>query len=37
VDREASRASIAAGLTAGGIVAAIFALCFVAAVLYIAS
>jgi hypothetical protein len=37
VDRETSRANIAAGLTAGGIVAAIFALCFVAAVLYIAS
>jgi len=28
---------MAAGLTAGGIAAAIFALCFVAAMLYIAS
>jgi hypothetical protein len=37
VDRETSRANMAAGLAAGGIVAAIFALCFVAAVLYIAS
>jgi hypothetical protein len=37
VDRETARASVAAGLTAGGIAAAIFALCFVAAMLYIAS
>jgi hypothetical protein len=37
VDRETSRANIAAGLTAGAIVAAVFAFCFVAAVLYIAS
>jgi hypothetical protein len=37
MDRETSRANISAGLLAGGIAAAVFALCFVAAVLYIAS
>jgi hypothetical protein len=37
VDRETSRRDMAAGLTAAGIAAGIFALCFVAAVLYIAS
>jgi hypothetical protein len=37
VDRETARASMGAGLMAGGIAAAVFALCFVAAVLYIAS
>jgi preprotein translocase subunit SecD len=37
VDRETSRANMGAGLLAGGIAAGIFALCFVAAMLYIAS
>jgi len=37
VDRETSRRDISAGLMAGGIAATIFALCFVAATLYIAS
>jgi hypothetical protein len=37
MDRETARANMSAGLVAGGIVAAIFALCFVAAMLYIAS
>jgi hypothetical protein len=37
MDRETARASIGAGLLAGGIAAGVFALCFVAAVLYIAS
>jgi len=37
VDRESARASISASLVAGGIAAAVFALSFVAAVLYIAS
>jgi hypothetical protein len=37
VDREAARANMAAGLVAGGIAAAVFALCFLAAMLYIAS
>lgn len=37
MDRETTRANVAAGLGAGGIAAAIFALCFVAAMLYIAS
>jgi hypothetical protein len=37
VDRETSRRHIAAGLSAGGFAVAIFALCFVAATLYIAS
>jgi hypothetical protein len=37
VDRERARSNIAAGLLAGGIAAAVFALAFVAAVLYIAS
>jgi len=37
VDRETARAKMSAGLLAGGIVAAIFALCFVVAMLYVAS
>jgi len=37
VDRESARANMTAGLLAGGVAAAIFALCFVAAMLYIAS
>jgi hypothetical protein len=37
VDRETSRRDMAAGLMAAGIAAAIFALCFLAATLYIAS
>jgi hypothetical protein len=37
VDRESARVSISAGLLAGGVAAAVFALCFVVAVLYIAS
>jgi hypothetical protein len=37
VDRETAKGDISAGLLAGGIAAAVFALCFVAAMLYIAS
>jgi len=37
VDRETARSSISAGLLAGGIAAAVFALSFVVAVLYVAS
>jgi hypothetical protein len=37
VDRETSRRDMAVGLLAGGIAATVFALCFVAATLYIAS
>jgi hypothetical protein len=37
VDRETVRRDIGAGLLAGGIAAGVFALCFVAAMLYIAS
>jgi len=37
VDRETARRSISTGLLAGGIAAAVFALTFVVAVLYIAS
>jgi hypothetical protein len=37
VDRETSRRNMTAGLFAGGIAAGIFALCFVVAMLYIAS
>jgi hypothetical protein len=37
VDRETAKRSMTAGLMAGGIAAAIFALSFVAAMLYIAS
>ena len=37
VDRETARANMSAGLVTGGIAAAVFALCFVAAMLYIAS
>jgi hypothetical protein len=36
VDRETARKNMAAGLVAGGFAAAIFALAFVAAFLYIA-
>jgi hypothetical protein len=36
VDRETARKNIGAGLLAGGFAAAVFALCFVAAFLYIA-
>jgi hypothetical protein len=37
MDRETAKRDMVAGLIAGGIAAAIFALCFVAATLYIAS
>jgi hypothetical protein len=37
VDRETARKEIGAGLLAGGIAASVFALCFLAAMLYIAS
>jgi len=37
VDRETAKGNMVAGLVAGGIAAAVFALCFVAAMLYIAS
>jgi hypothetical protein len=37
VDRETARANMSAGLVAAGIAAAIFALCFIVAMLYIAS
>jgi hypothetical protein len=37
VDRETSRREMAAGLQAGAYAAAVFALCFVAAMLYIAA
>jgi hypothetical protein len=37
VDRESARRNISTGLLAGGIAASIFALSFVAALLYIAS
>jgi hypothetical protein len=37
VDRESSRREMKAGLVAAGFAAAVFALCFVAATLYIAS
>lgn len=36
MDRETARKNMGSGLVAGGFVAAIFALCFVAAFLYIA-
>jgi hypothetical protein len=36
MDRETARKNISAGLVAGGFAAAIFALCFVVAFLYIA-
>jgi len=36
VDRETARRNMSAGLVAGGLAAAVFALCFVAAFLYIA-
>jgi len=37
VDRETSRRDLRAGLLAGAFAATVFALCFVAATLYIAS
>jgi hypothetical protein len=37
VDRETARRDMGAGLLAGGIAAGVFALCFIAAMLYIAS
>lgn len=37
MDRELAKRNMSAGLVAGGIAAAVFALAFVAAVLYIAS
>jgi hypothetical protein len=37
VDRETARRNIGAGLAAGAFAATVFALCFVAAMLYIAS
>jgi hypothetical protein len=37
VDRESAKSGMTAGLVAGGFAAAVFALSFVAAVLYIAS
>jgi hypothetical protein len=37
VDREIARRNMTAALLAGGLAAAIFALCFVAATLYVAS
>jgi hypothetical protein len=37
MDRETARRNISAGLMAGGIAAAVFALTFVIAMLYIAS
>lgn len=37
MDRETARKEIGAGLLAGGIAASVFALCFLAAMLYIAS
>jgi hypothetical protein len=36
VDRETARKNMSAGLLAGGLAATVFALCFVAALLYIA-
>jgi hypothetical protein len=36
VDRETARKNMSAALVAGGLAAAVFALCFVAAFLYIA-
>ncbi len=36
VDRETARKNMSSGLVAGGFAAAVFALCFVAAFLYIA-
>jgi hypothetical protein len=37
VDREIARRNMTAALLAGGLAAAIFALCFLAATLYVAS
>jgi hypothetical protein len=37
VDRDLARRNLGAGLMAGGIAAAVFALCFLVAILYIAS
>jgi hypothetical protein len=37
VDRETARRNMAVGLLAGGVAAGVFALCFILAMLYIAS
>jgi hypothetical protein len=37
VDRELASRNLGAGLLAGGVAAAVFALCFVAAMLYLAT
>jgi hypothetical protein len=37
VDRETAKSNISGGLLAGGFAAGVFALCFIAAMLYIAS
>jgi hypothetical protein len=37
VDRQIARRNVTTGLLAGGVAVAVFALCFVAAMLYIAS
>jgi hypothetical protein len=37
MDRQTAKANMTAGLVAGGVAAAVFALSFIAAVLYIAS
>jgi hypothetical protein len=37
VDRETARSNMTAGLIAGGIATGVFALCFVVAMLYVAS
>lgn len=36
MDRETARKNMSSGLVAGGIAASVFALCFIAALLYIA-
>jgi hypothetical protein len=36
VDRETARRNMTAGLVAGGFAAAVFALCFIVALLYVA-
>jgi hypothetical protein len=36
VDRQTSNRNMSAGLLAGGVAAAIFALCFIVALLYVA-
>jgi len=37
VDRESARANLISGLVTGGLAALVFALCFVAAALYLAT